>query len=70
MEDKLLELKEQFCKFYCPNKEEVINPNENCDKKIKCNCGEITMCEQSNGFIELCDECRIEDFIKFARDEI
>jgi len=71
MEDKLLSLKEQFCKWYCPNKGSIINPTENCNKEIKCDdCGETTICEQSNGYIELCDECQIQNFIIFARDEL
>jgi len=71
MEDKLLSPKEQFCKWYCPNKDAVYNSNENCDRAIKCDdCGEITICEQSNGYIELCNECKVEDFIVFIRDEL
>lgn len=71
MENKLLELKEQFCKWYCPNKDEVINYHENCNKEIKCGeCGETTTCEQSNAYIELCDECQLEEYIRFIRDEL
>jgi len=71
LEDKLLTLKEQFCNWYCPNKDSVINPNENCYKDIECDeCGSHTTCEQSNGYIELCDECKIEEFIIFIRDEL
>jgi len=71
MEDKLLELKEQFCKFYCPNKDGVIS-QYGCDGETKCgDCGEVTYCEQStNEYIDLCDECKVKDFIIFIRDEL
>ena len=71
MEDKLLELKQQFCSWHCPNKGVVYNPHENCDKEIKCDkCGERTTCEQDNNPIELCGECQIQEYILFIRDEL
>ena len=38
MEDKLLELKEQFCKFYCPNKSTGIEDYDGylLDKQFVC----------------------------------
>jgi len=54
MEDKLLELKEQFCKFYCLNKITGIEDYDGylLDKQF------------------VCKICQIQEYIKFIRDEI
>jgi len=54
MENKLLELKEQFCKFYCLNKSTGI---EDYDGKIL-----------DKQFV--CKICKISDYIIFIRDEL
>lgn len=71
MERKLQDLKEEFCKWYCPNKDIVINPNENCDKEIYCEeCNTYILCEQFNGFIEPCEQCQIDEYIRYIRDQL
>jgi len=74
VEDKLLELKEQFCKYYCPNKGEAIESEYGCDGETYCDeCGIYLSCNQKhqcNVYVELCDECKIDDYIRFIRDEI
>jgi hypothetical protein len=68
MEEKLLELKEQFCNWYCPNKEEDLIF---CSRWTECKeCNEIIECDEDLPHIDFCSECKIEDFIIFARDEL
>ena len=54
MEDKLSELKEQFCNYYCPNKSTGIKyyDEEILDKQF------------------VCKICLINDYIAFIRDEL
>jgi len=54
IENNLLELKEQFCNFYCPNKNEFDYRNE-------------FICES---VYDPCDYCMIDEYIKFIRDEL
>jgi len=70
MENKLLSLKEQFCKFYCPNKDKVIEYE--CSGIVECNeCEEEIECDKVQQiYVDLCDECKINDWIVFIRDEI
>lgn len=70
MEDKLLELKIQFCKWYCKNKDKIIDYE--CSGIVTCDdCNEETECPTVQEiYVDLCDECQIEDFIIFARDEL
>jgi hypothetical protein len=70
MEYKLLELREQFCKWYCPNKDKIIDYE--CSGIVGCEeCNEETECPTTHEiYVDLCDECQIEDFIQFARDEL
>jgi hypothetical protein len=56
MEDKLLELKEQFCNWYCPNIDEEIYTSSSLNGEIWTEL--------------LCEYCKIEDYIKFIRDEL
>lgn len=74
MEDKLLALKEQFCNWYCPNKGKVIDSDYGCSGEIYCGeCGIYLSCDQKqqcSTYVELCEECKIEDYIKFIRDEL
>ena len=73
MEGKLLSLKEQFCNYYCQNKSKSIDSGFGCSGEIHCGeCGEYISCDQQQfgTFVELCDECKIQDFIKFIRDEL
>jgi hypothetical protein len=57
MEDKLLTLKTQFCNWYCSGRDGFYNPD--CDK----------ICDWYNP-IDVCDLCKIEEYIKFIRDEL
>lgn len=70
MEDKLLELKIQFCKWYCKNKDKIIDYE--CSGIVTCDdCNEETECPTVQEiYVDLRDECQIEDFIIFARDEL
>lgn len=70
MEDKLMELKKQFCAWHCPNKNIVYNPLEACDGKVYCEeCDTEIKCEKQEGSaIELCVECQLEEYIRFIRD--
>jgi len=63
MEDKLLELKEQFCKWYCPNKQKEDNScKQNCEY---CPSTEMIICHGLE-----CEICMVSDFIKHIRDEL
>lgn len=71
MEDKLLELKEQFCKWYCPNGDKVTDLNDNCNHQVWCEeCDTYITCKQSNKYIGLCEVCQISEYIRFIRDEL
>ena len=63
-EDKLLELKEQFCKWYCPMKQKE---NEPC---VYENCGECTGIEMAICHGQICEICQVQDYLKFIRDEL
>lgn len=66
MENKLLTLKEQFCKWYCPNKQQenkpCKTPNKNCNE---CPSTELIICQGRE-----CEICMMDNFIKFIRDEL
>jgi len=62
MEDKLLELKEQFCKWYCNFK---INGNYT-DHVHCCECNKDIYYEMQ----EMCEICKVSNYIKFIRDEL
>jgi len=70
MEDKLLELKQQFCNYYCPNKGKAIDYE--CFGIVECNeCDETIECDKVQEiYVDLCDECKIGEYIRFIRDEI
>jgi len=70
MEDKLLELKEQFCNYYCPNKNITIDYE--CSGIVECNeCQEIIECDKVQEiYVDLCYQCKISDYIVFIRDEL
>jgi len=54
MEEKLLELKEHFCKWYCPNKLNGVRDGEgsNFDPDF------------------VCWFCMVDKYIEFSRDEL
>ena len=70
MEDKLLFLKEQFCNWYCPNRNKVIDYE--CSGIVTCNeCDEEIECDKVQQiYVDLCEKCQIKEFIKFSRDEL
>ena len=70
MEDKLLFLKEQFCNYYCPSKIKVIDYK--CSGVVECNeCNEEIECNKVQEiYVDLCEECKIQDYIIFIRDEL
>lgn len=70
MEEKLLELKEQFCKWYCHNKGKTIDYN--CSGIVECNeCDEIIECDKVQEiYVDLCYECQIDEYIRHIRDEL
>jgi len=70
MEDKLLSLKEQFCNYYCPSKNKIIDYE--CSGIVECNeCEETIECDKVQEIcVDLCEECNISDFITFIRDEL
>ena len=72
MEDKLLELKKQFCAWHCINKDVVYNPFEACDGEVYCEeCGTEFKCDKQEGStIELCEECQLDNYIRFIRDDL
>ena len=68
MEDKLLSLKEQFCRFYCPNKDKDLTL---CSGWVECKeCNELIECNEELPYIDFCLECKIDEFIRFVRDEL
>lgn len=63
MEDKLLELKEQFCKWYCLNKQKE---NNSCNQKCEhCSTTEMIICHGLE-----CEICMVSDYIRFIRDDL
>jgi len=70
IEDKLLFLKEQFCNYYCPSKGRVIDYE--CSGIVECNeCEETIECDKVQEiYVDLCNECRINDYVRFIRDEL
>lgn len=70
MEEKLLELKKQFCKWYCPNKGRVIDYE--CSGIVERNeCEETIECDKVQEiYVDLCEECKIEEYICHIRDEL
>lgn len=64
MEDKLLELKDQFCQWYCPNKQKENEPCKTLDCS-ECPSTEMIICQGLE-----CEICMISDFIRFVRDEL
>jgi len=70
MEQKLIDLKEEFCEWYCPNRDETIKME--CSGIVGCNqCDAVISCEEAdNIFIDLCDYCMVDEYIRFIRDEL
>ena len=70
MEEKLLSLKEQFCNYYCPSKSKVIDYE--CSGIVECNeCNEEIECDKVQEiYVDLCEECKIQDYIIFIREEL
>jgi hypothetical protein len=70
LDDKLLELKEQFCRWYCPNRGEEISYEcsgivecKECNEEIECNAVQEI-------YVNLCSECQVLEYIRFIRDEL
>jgi len=70
MENKLLYLKEQFCSYYCLNKNKIIDYK--CSGIVECNeCNEEIECDKVQEiYVDLCDDCQITEYITFIRDEL
>ena len=70
LEDKLLELKESFCKWYCPNKDKTIDLS--CSGEPYCHkCDSTIICEEFVDVeINLCNSCPIDEYIFHIRDEL
>jgi len=70
MEDKLLELKEQYCKWYCQNRGKILDYR--CTGTVECEeCEQIIECNQIQEiYFDYCKECNALNFIKFIRDEL
>lgn len=64
MERKLNDLKDEFCKYKCFCKDEGMYCGETKCKK----CTNEEFCDE--GYVSSCKICKVEDFIKFIRDEI
>lgn len=63
MENKLLELKEQYCKWYCTIK---LRENEPCKNNCEyCPSIEMIICHG-----QTCEICQVQNYINFIRDEL
>lgn len=70
MEQKMMDLKEEFCKWYCDGKEETITGI--CDGDTYCKeCETDIYCHGADKlFVSVCDHCKIGDYIRHIRDEL
>lgn len=69
IEDKLIELKEQFCKWNCKHKDKEIYLFCEESSMFCKDCIDYNYCD-TTGNLVLCQNCKINDFIKYIRDDL
>lgn len=68
-EEKLNKLKRLYCNYKCPNKDkDYITIEENIN--ICTVCGYEGYLSDVNVVYDLCEDCQVEEFIRFIRDDL